>query len=354
VCLIVISSSKVSGILGSVTQAINSHVSGGRSCRGERNERGQLCYEIGFGNKREMNQAMELRAWLWHKGLCPCDYADDKWTKLVQGDDTPAMLASRPAARRRGSRMRVGWMDDVLRSQGVPVYAFLDSCNPLGHTCRRAAQLVSMQAQWQNRIKFFFEVGLVPACAHLLITRSEDEPLRYWSLRALLQTLRYGHMYDQPLQSVRFPGSLLTLTFGSDFNESLQGVSFPALLQTLTLGEVFDQPLKGVKFPASLLTLNLGREFDQPLLGVNFPAALEILTFGDRFNQPLQGVKFPASLHSLTFGVDFNQPLQGVDFPASLQTLTMPDEFNQAVHNLNILSNELVNLAMSYLRIVEV
>ena len=86
----------------------------------------------------------------------------------------------------------------------------------------------------------------------------------------------------------------------------------------------------------------------------DFPAALEILTFGDRFNQPLQGVKFPASLQSLTFGVDFNQPLQGVDFPASLQTLTMPDEFNQAVHNLNILSNELVDLAMSYLRIVEV
>jgi hypothetical protein len=354
VCLIVISSSKVSRILWSDTQTINSHVSGSRSCRGEQNERGQLCYEIGFGNQREMNQAMELRAWLWHNGLSPCDYADDEWKKLARGDDTPSMLALSPAARRRCSRIRVGWMDDVLRSQGVPVYAFLDSCNPLGHTCRRAAQLVSMQAQWQNRIKFFFEVGLVPACAHLLITRSEDEPLRYWSLRALLQTLRYGHMYDQPLQSVRFPGLLLTLTFGSDFNESLQGVSFPALLQTLTLGEVFDQPLKGVKFPASLLTLNLGREFDQPLLGVNFPAALEILTFGDRFNQPLQGVKFPASLHSLTFGVDFNQPLQGVDFPASLQTLTMPDEFNQAVHNLNILSNELVNLAMSYLRIVEV
>jgi hypothetical protein len=294
---------------------------------------------------------MELRAWLGQKGLCPCDYADDEWQKLAAEEKKLSMLALRPAARRRCRRIRVGWMDDVFRSQGVPVYAFMDSCNPLGHTCRRAAQLVSMQAQWQNRIKFFFEVGLVPACAHLLITRSVDEPLSYWSLQAFLQTLRYGHNYDQPLQSVNFPASLLTLTFGSDFNQSLQGVSFPALLQTLTFGEVFDQPLQGVNFPASLLTLNLGREFDQPLLGVNFPAALQTLTFGDRFNQPLQGVKFPASLQTLTFGVDFNQPLQGVDFPASLQTLTMQGEFNQALHDLIFLSKELVNLAMSYLRI---
>ena len=297
---------------------------------------------------------MELRAWLRQKGLCPYDYADAEWKNLAAEEMKLSRLALRPATRRRCRRIRDGWMDDVFRSQGVPVYAFLDSCNALGHTCSRAAQLVSMQAQWQNRIKFFFEVGLVPACAHLIITRSVDEPLHAWSLPSFLQTLSFGHNFDQPLQGVNFPASLQTLTFGSDFDQSLQGVSFPASLQTLTFGEVFDQPLQGVNFPASLLTLNLGREFDQPLLGVNFPAALQTLTFRDRFDQPLQGVIFPASLQTLTFGVDFNQPLQGVDFPASLQTLTMQGEFNQSLHDLIFLSNELVSLAMSWLVIGEV
>lgn len=45
------------------------------------------------------------------------------------------------------------------------------------------------------------------------------------------------------LSNVQLPESLQSLTFGHDFNQSLEMTRFPQDLQSLTLGHNFDQPL---------------------------------------------------------------------------------------------------------------
>jgi hypothetical protein len=83
-----------------------------------------------------------------------------------------------------------------------------------------------------------------------------------------LQTLTFGHFFNQNLERVTLPPNLQTLTFGHCFNQSLERVTLPSSLQPLTFGwckieHIFfgigfepDYPdLEGVLLPSSLKTL---------------------------------------------------------------------------------------------------
>jgi len=77
------------------------------------------------------------------------------------------------------------------------------------------------------------------------------------------------------------PSSLESLTFGHKFNQSLNGVTFPSRLQSLTFGYHFNQSLQGVTLPRGLRTLTFGCSFNKSLEKVAFPSGLQNLTFGE-------------------------------------------------------------------------
>jgi hypothetical protein len=82
---------------------------------------------------------------------------------------------------------------------------------------------------------------------------------------------------------VTLPSSLQSLTFGHAFNQSLQGVTLPNSLQILTFGS------------------NTGSNFYQDLNGVALPSSLRSLTFNRSFVR-LEGMTFPTTLESFRCG----------------------------------------------------
>ena len=157
----------------------------------------------------------------------------------------------------------------------------------------------------------------------------EQQPALLHNLPKSLQSLTFGHEFDDGLHQVWLPAGLQTVTFGRDFNQSLDNVTWPAGLQSLTFGWGFDQILDNVTWPAGLQSLNLGHRFNQSLDNVTWPAGLQRLTFGYEFNQSLDNVTWPAGLQALTFDEKFDQSLDNVTWPAGLQSLTIGTNFNQ-------------------------
>ena len=158
------------------------------------------------------------------------------------------------------------------------------------------------------------------------------------SLPSSLESLIFGHKFNETLNGVTFPSRLQGLTFGYHFDQSLRGVTLPTGLKTLTFGCSFNKSLEGLTFPSSLQSLTFGRLFNQrlDLESVIFPSGLQNLTFGDNFDRSLQGVTLPNGLQSLTFGSNFNQSLEGVNLPIGLQSLVFGWRFDQGLEGVNL------------------
>eukprot|EP00435_Cladocopium_sp_Y103_P010459 s539_g2.t1 len=190
-----------------------------------------------------------------------------------------------------------------------------------------------------------------PTIQTLTFGHKFNQSLERVTLPSSLQTLTFGHKFIQSLERVTMPSSLQILTFGIGFNQSLEGVILPSRvilpssLQTLTFGHKFNQSLERVTLPSSLQTLTFGHEFNQSLERVTLPSSLQTLTFGHKFNQSLERVTLPSSLQTLTFGHKFNQSLERVTLPSSLQTLTFGHKFSQSLERV-ILPSSLQTLTL--------
>jgi len=90
----------------------------------------------------------------------------------------------------------------------------------------------------------------------------------------------------------------LTRLKGTTSGEYLQHL--PKSLESIAFGHHFNQTLDGVSFPSSLKRLTLGDEFNQTLDGVSLPSSLQSLKFGFRFNQRLVGASFPTSFKAMS------------------------------------------------------
>eukprot|EP00435_Cladocopium_sp_Y103_P033001 s3520_g8.t1 len=154
--------------------------------------------------------------------------------------------------------------------------------------------------------------------------------------------------FNQSLERVIWPESLESLTLGSGFNQSLAGISWPSNLKSLTLGVSFNQSLENVTLPSGLQSLTFSHHFNQSLDNVSWPKNLQSLRFGQRFDQNIERTTWPQSLQSLTFGGRFDQSLKHVDFPASLQDLTFGHRFNQTWEGVKMPNLQSLKLGASF------
>eukprot|EP00435_Cladocopium_sp_Y103_P073310 s863_g43.t1 len=137
-------------------------------------------------------------------------------------------------------------------------------------------------------------------------------PLHSWRLPSRLMQLKFSDWFNSSLDGIawpphswRLPSRLMQLKFSDWFNSSLDGIAWPPHLETLIFGHQFDQSLVGGVLPLSLRVLDLGEGFDQPLVGVDWPPKLEELVFGHYFRQDLRNVVLPQELRRLDFGASF-------------------------------------------------
>ena len=81
------------------------------------------------------------------------------------------------------------------------------------------------------------------------------------------------------------PRGLQSLIFGHDFNQSLEGVHLPDGLKHLVFGDSFDQSLETVDFPSGLESLTLGEGFgcDETSMLGTLPKGLKHLTCNRKF-----------------------------------------------------------------------
>jgi hypothetical protein len=59
-----------------------------------------------------------------------------------------------------------------------------------------------------------------------------------------LESLTFGHYFNQTMEEVTLPDGLLVLTLGWTFNQSLEGVALPSSLQSLE-GVTFQRLFRG-------------------------------------------------------------------------------------------------------------
>lgn len=112
-------------------------------------------------------------------------------------------------------------------------------------------------------------------------------------------------------------------------HKQMEEVIWPSSLQSLSYGHTFNQRLHGVTWPISLQSISFGNDFNQSLQGVTWPSSLRCLSFADGLNQTLEGVTWPSSLQRLSLSSRFSQSLATVEWPSSLQSLSFTSHGGQ-------------------------
>ena len=88
---------------------------------------------------------------------------------------------------------------------------------------------------------------------------TELDMLERTDLPSGLQSLTFGHRFNQSSERTALPNGLQSLTFGHEFNQSLERTTVPSGLQSLMFDETFNQSLVNTTLPSGLQSLRRGR-----------------------------------------------------------------------------------------------
>jgi K+-sensing histidine kinase KdpD len=114
-----------------------------------------------------------------------------------------------------------------------------------------------------------------------------------------LETILFGHRFNQSIMSANLPEELQTIEFGAEFNHGILNVNLPNNLKSIIFGYFFNQPIISANLPDSINSITFGYHFNQSIILANLPCNLYYIY--DYSNRIEYHESLPKTLYSITF-----------------------------------------------------